>query len=65
MFSLSSFEKSFEKIDNLSESATDESFLVEQLGVEVSIVEGNAKNIKVTNKEDLILVEKLLKKHNV
>lgn len=57
--------KAFDKIENLSESATDESFLVEQLGIEVSIVEGSARNIKVTNKEDLILVEKLLKKNNV
>ena len=36
--------KAFEKIEDLSESATDESFLVEKLGVEVSIVEGSARN---------------------
>jgi 2-C-methyl-D-erythritol 4-phosphate cytidylyltransferase len=53
--------KAFEKINDLSESATDESFLVEKSGVEVSIVEGSARNIKVTTKEDLKLVESLLK----
>jgi 2-C-methyl-D-erythritol 4-phosphate cytidylyltransferase len=52
--------RAFENAD-LSESATDESFLVEQLGIKVSTVEGSAKNIKVTTKEDLILVESLLK----
>ena len=50
----------FENTD-LSESATDESYLVEKSGVKVSIVEGSAKNIKVTTQEDLILVESLLK----
>lgn len=53
-------QKAFEKVKNLSESATDESFLVEQSGIEVSIVEGSAKNIKVTTKEDLHLVKSLL-----
>lgn len=53
--------KAFENIENLSESATDESYLVEKLGLEVSIVEGSARNIKVTTKEDLILVERLMK----
>jgi len=42
-------------------AATDESFLVENLGVEVSIVEGSARNIKITQAEDLILAESLLK----
>ncbi|NJM52220.1 MAG: 2-C-methyl-D-erythritol 4-phosphate cytidylyltransferase [Blastocatellia bacterium] len=57
--------KAFANVENLSESATDESFLVEKLGVEVSVVEGSARNIKVTTKEDLRLVESLLKKENV
>jgi 2-C-methyl-D-erythritol 4-phosphate cytidylyltransferase len=57
--------KAFDSVKDLTESATDESFLVEQLGIEVSIVEGSAKNIKVTTTEDLKLVEKLLKEENV
>lgn len=54
-------QKAFENVKNLSEFATDESYVVEKSGVEVSIVEGSARNIKVTTKEDLQLVESLLK----
>lgn len=43
-----------------NEAATDESSLVEQSGVKVSIVEGSARNIKITRFEDLILAERLL-----
>ncbi len=47
--------------NEISEIATDECFLVEKLGVEISIVEGSAKNIKITTPEDFILAESLLK----
>ncbi len=47
------------------EIATDESFLVEQSGIKVSIVEGGAQNIKITHAEDLILAESLLKQFKV
>jgi len=40
---------------------TDDSILVERLGVAVTIVEGSAGNIKITAKEDLALAEFLLK----
>ena len=40
---------------------TDESFLVERLGVEIVAVEGSARNIKITKDEDLLLAEVLLK----
>jgi len=46
-------------------AATDESFLVENIGVEVSIVEGAAQNIKITTPEDLILAESLLKQFKI
>lgn len=39
---------------------TDDSLLVERLGVEVTAVEGRAPNIKITNQADLILAEALL-----
>ena len=64
-FRYSILRKAFEKVKDLSESATDESYLVEKIGVDVSVVEGTARNIKVTTKEDLQLVETLLKKENV
>lgn len=52
--------QAFENAD-LTEAATDESFLVEKSGAKVSIVEGNPDNIKITHKSDLILAEALLK----
>lgn len=57
--------RAFSKIDFSSKQATDESFLVEQLGIEVAIVEGSARNIKITVPEDLILAEALLKQSKV
>ena len=42
-------------------SLTDESALVEQLGHRVSVVEGSARNIKITTLEDLEIAEALLK----
>ena len=42
-------------------SLTDESALVEQLGHRVSVVEGSARNIKITTLEDLEIAEGLLK----
>jgi len=44
-----------------SEIITDECFLVEKLGVEVSIVEGSSQNIKITTPEDIAMVEYFLK----
>lgn len=52
--------RAFEEND-FGENATDESFLVEKIGVEVSIVEGSAKNIKVTHPEDFAIAEIFLK----
>ncbi len=47
--------------NKIGEIVTDECFLAEKLGIEVSIVEGSAKNIKITTPEDFILAESLLK----
>jgi len=40
---------------------TDDSMLVERLGVEIVAVAGSARNIKITSAEDLILAEAILK----
>ena len=40
---------------------TDDSSLVERLGVDVVAVEGRARNIKITQEEDLVLAEMFLK----
>jgi 2-C-methyl-D-erythritol 4-phosphate cytidylyltransferase len=40
---------------------TDECMLVERLGAEIVVVEGSARNIKITREEDLALAEIILK----
>jgi len=40
---------------------TDDSFLVERLGIAVTVVEGSARNIKLTTEEDLKWAEIMLK----
>lgn len=40
---------------------TDDSFLVERLGVNVVAITGSARNIKITNEEDIAVAEILLK----
>ena len=52
--------RAFENID-LNETVTDECFLVEKTGFEISAVEGSAKNFKITTPEDFVLAEMLLK----
>ena len=47
--------------NEIGETATDECFLVENLGYEIGVVDGSAKNIKVTTAEDFILAENLLR----
>ena len=46
---------------DLSEAVTDECFLIEKLGYEIAFVDGSAKNIKITTREDFVLAEVLLK----
>ncbi len=52
--------RAFENAD-VSETTTDECFLVERLGYPISFVEGSPRNIKITRPEDLVLAEALLK----
>jgi len=53
--------RAYEQVDVLDPELTDESSLVERLGVQVTIVEGNSRNIKITGPEDLAVGEGLLK----
>lgn len=41
--------------------ATDDSALVEKLGVRVAVVNGDPRNIKITRPQDLVLAEQLLR----
>lgn len=59
-FRVETLKKAFENTD-LSESITDECYLVEKLGVEIACVEGSPRNIKITHPGDLILAESFLK----
>lgn len=56
--------RAYEQVDVLDPELTDESSLVERLGVKVTIVEGSSRNIKITGPEDLALGEVLLKEMN-
>lgn len=49
-----------EEIESLRIEVTDDSFLVERLGVPIAAVEGSARNIKITTAEDLRVAERLL-----
>jgi len=51
--------KAFDGAD-LTDTVTDECYLVEKLGVEIALVDGSARNIKITRVEDLILAEAFL-----
>jgi 2-C-methyl-D-erythritol 4-phosphate cytidylyltransferase len=45
-----------------NDSFTDEANVVEQLGIAIHLVEGEATNIKITSPMDLLLAEKILEK---
>jgi 2-C-methyl-D-erythritol 4-phosphate cytidylyltransferase len=53
--------KAYENVDVTDASITDDSFLVEQLGQRVTIVEGSARNMKITTRRDLLVAEAYLK----
>jgi 2-C-methyl-D-erythritol 4-phosphate cytidylyltransferase len=52
--------EAYQRADVNDPSLTDESALVEQLGRPVSVVEGSARNIKITTVEDLAIAEGFL-----
>jgi len=52
--------RAYDQADVSDPSLTDESVLVERLGHSVTIVEGSARNIKITTRRDLLLAEALL-----
>ena len=52
--------RAYEQVDVLDPELTDESSLVERLGASVTIVEGSARNIKITGPEDLALAEVMM-----
>jgi 2-C-methyl-D-erythritol 4-phosphate cytidylyltransferase len=53
--------RAYESVDIAETDITDDSLLVERIGVQVAIVEGSSRNIKITQPEDLLLAEELIK----
>jgi 2-C-methyl-D-erythritol 4-phosphate cytidylyltransferase len=53
--------RAYENVDVFDPTLTDESSLVERLGEKIVIVEGSARNIKITRQEDLAIGEAILK----
>lgn len=56
--------RAFQDVDVNDREFTDESALVERLGERVAIVEGSARNIKITTLEDLAIAEAILATDN-
>jgi 2-C-methyl-D-erythritol 4-phosphate cytidylyltransferase len=56
--------KAYQKALKDKFNATDDSTLVERLGVKLQILPGSSTNIKITNRDDLKLVEKIIKGSN-
>lgn len=52
--------RAFENAD-LTETVTDECYLVEKLGYPIFFVEGSSRNIKITHPDDLVFASALLK----
>jgi 2-C-methyl-D-erythritol 4-phosphate cytidylyltransferase len=53
--------RAFDGADLGDDAITDECSLVERLGVEITIVEGSSRNIKITHPEDLVMAEAYLR----
>lgn len=53
--------RAYETVDVSDPSLTDDSIMVERTGADVAIVEGSAKNIKITTPQDLLIAEAYLK----
>ena len=54
--------RAYEEADVTDAELTDESSLVERLGVRIAVVEGSSHNIKITRAEDLVVGEAILKR---
>lgn len=53
--------RAFDNIEGSLRSFTDESSLVERLGAKIATVEGSARNIKITTRDDLAFAETIMK----
>ncbi|MFN2492386.1 MAG: 2-C-methyl-D-erythritol 4-phosphate cytidylyltransferase [Pyrinomonadaceae bacterium] len=56
--------RAYRDVDISDPQLTDESSLVERIGVKIAIVEGSSRNIKITQPEDLAIAEAILMERN-
>jgi 2-C-methyl-D-erythritol 4-phosphate cytidylyltransferase len=62
-FRFALLKRAYQDLDALEadgREVTDDSLLVERLGIEIVSVEGSARNIKLTTEEDLVMAESIL-----
>ena len=60
-FHFSVIKQAYERAQKIKYRATDDSKLVERLGISVKMIMGSYENIKITTKEDLSIAEAILK----
>jgi len=63
-FSYKLLRRAYETVDVLDLTLTDESSLVERLGIRIVTVEGSSRNIKITRPEDIAVGEAILREMN-
>lgn len=62
-FRFAILKRAYETLDELESTGleiTDDSFLVEKLGVAITSIDGSPRNLKITNEEDLMQAEAML-----
>lgn len=62
-FRFAILKRAYETLDDLESSGpeiTDDSFLVEKLGIAITAIDGSARNLKITSAEDLVQAEAML-----
>ena len=57
--------RAYDQVDVSDPELTDDSALVERLGFSVATVEGSTRNVKITDSQDLVIAEALLKEIGV
>ena len=63
-FRFALIKRAYQDLDALEaegRDVTDDSLLIERLGIEVVSIEGSARNIKITTQEDLVIAESILR----
>jgi len=60
-FHYSVIKQAYERAQRIKYKATDDSKLVERMGLSVKMIMGSSENIKITTKEDLAMAEAILK----